>query len=255
MVNPTYILFRHFFEFQFKLLKLVGIRFDLSENQKPQKFCLNAIRKLYCLFCVLVLLLFSVFFALFIFSTDSKIDLKLKSLSILISNVVIIVKLTRVYLDYEKIVDIMMGLKDFYKVQQLQEAEETESADKRYLHRNARIIFNYNRISIFFACFFVITPIITSILVYRRKGVWVAVFPFEIFYPFDPTPYYFPIYLLHLFYGFSFMFYIVATDSMLFMIFNHVNYQFMKISSDFATDTFGPEIIKDLVDRHVRILE
>ena len=254
MAKRTYTDFDNFFEFQFKLLKFVGIWFDLSENQKPKKIYFIVIQKLYYFFCVFVLLLFSGLLILFIFYTNAKIDLKLRSLPIFISNVVIITKLVIIALDYGRIVDIMMGLKDLYKVEQLHEAQGSENSDKRYLHRNARIIFIFIRITIFFAIFFSITPIITTILTYRRKGVWVAVFPFQIYYPFDPAPYYLPIYMLHLFYGYSFMLYSVATDSMLFMILNHLNGQLMRISNELEAKTFGPEKMKELVDRHVKIL-
>ena len=81
------------------------------------------------------------------------------------------------------------------------------------------------------------------------------VFPFQIYYPFEPIPYYPPIYLFHMFFGYSFMLYAVATDSMLFMILNHANAQLIRICNDFEAETFGPEIIKDLVDRHARILK
>ena len=172
------------------------------------------------------------------------------------------------YWNLTKIERILKDLKCYYDLENFQAnklknvnqkifAKRETDANKSnfYLLKNARRLDFYVKYIFVSGIFYIILPAIASIVLYFKDGEWLALYPTELWIPFEATYYYIPIYVLQMFAILNFMFLIVGSEAMILMIMVHIIHQFIHIARELEGMTEYDRKMKTLIDKHCRMSE
>lgn len=138
------------------------------------------------------------------------------------------------------------------KTQIRREADATLKSNS-YLLKNSRGLEVYVKYIFVSGIFYIIVPALASIVLYLKDDEWLALYPTEIWMPFNSTNYYIPIYVLQTFAILNFMFMIVASEAMILMIMVHIIHQFIQIARELEGMTQYDQKMKALIDKHCRM--
>ena len=95
-------------------------------------------------------------------------------------------------------------------------------------------------------------PILGSTVNYIKTGRWNAIFPTELWFPFNPANYYVPVYINHILAFGTYFMCSVGTETLILMILNHINQQFRHVAEDLSN--CKPSDLKMILKRHKMLL-
>lgn len=234
----NFTVFQDFFRFPLNLYKCLGFRIDDSlSNHK----CSNNI---FFTLCVIFKVLYCLSNCTYLITIKGKIEDKLSTLLTLLSSVEVLIKIINLNRSSKQIRTILESLKEMTDLQN----DDTDWT------KEANIILNYTKVTIYSAAFFFFVPILITIKKYLSDLKWEPMYVNQLWYPFDEQDpmFYVPACVFHLIHGVIFMFYFAATDSLVLMIMIHINQQFNLIAEKMSAIRNSEDEMKQLVEKHCR---
>lgn len=233
-----------YFWFQFSMLALTGIRFDFL-RLKIQNRGLKVAYKLLCLYFIFIYGFNVISHLLTLFLVDQNIEQRIIFITILGLTIEIAVKTFYMFTNSKRLTIVLEFLEKSYK------------PSCGYLTKEAKIILIFTKIGFFLSTitglkpFFITT---TSLLL----GKWTPQLIFLQWLPFDPLDirFYFLAYLSQYTMGFFVIALRSGNDSIIMMIFAHINQQLILLAEEFSVEkTYKTVNLKSVVEKHCRIFE
>lgn len=249
MIKTNFLIYNSYFEMQFKLFRLVGIRFDLSEPKKDtlteelgnmfyRVFCysLYAMQILFCI-CYLIL-------------TDTSLDKKLAVFSNTVAHATAFTKFFTIATNLEKIEKIIKTLGKLYSQQQLDKMIEPQKFIRKatFICKSAK----------FFMCmspFLLFLPCVATYLDYWTQGQFNPQFPTDLWCPIDLIDHYLFIYFLVFYARVIMSLNMGAGDSLFYMILAHITQQLKELTRDFNELRRHGNNLTKLINRQIELLE
>lgn len=235
--------FFDFFDYQFYLLEITGIRFDGIGNAIKRTW-LQLLNKLLITYCILTFIWNQISLILCLFLIQQEVEQKLSGVIIILANFESALKLTFFCLNFKVILKILEDLKVYYR------------PGYKYLIKEAKIILLYSKFSVYITR---VPPFLELIngFIALINGVWIGNLPSMQWYPFDShdIKYYYLVFFNQITMGVTALAYLMGTDGIFMMIYAHINQQFTILAHDFSELDSNNEELKRLVKRHSRLTE
>ena len=241
--------FSSYFNFQNKLHKIVGIRLEISESKKSSNRAEQA-NFVYSVACFVIMTVSLSQAILFILLNDSDLEEFLGAIPELVFNITAFSKYICVFANINKIKKMLRTLEKLHEQQ-----KNDQLLDQTYILENTAKIMRYSKITVVLGPFFVLIPFISTLSHLIQDSTWDPLFPFKLWYPFDPKDYYVPVYIYLHFIGLTSSVNMIATDCLFLMILAFVTHQLKQLSKDFANLKEHGQKMAQLVERQIVLLE
>lgn len=236
--------FSDYFQVQFNLLALTGLRFDFS-NLKV-KNCWSKAYKLLLTYVIFICTWNVSSVVLSLFLLNQKIDQKISFITLIFSTLENTSKTFCLFYNSKRISKILEDLKQDFKPK------------CQYLKKEAKIILTFAKVSTTIPRLFGLIPLFITIFVFVIAGKWSPLLINEQWYPFDPKDIrlYFFVFVSQYSMGVFVTNFLLGTDSTIMMIFAHINQQLIYLAEEFSfARTLESNRIKLVLERHCRIIE
>ena len=241
--------FNSLIQLQFKIFKIVGIRFDLSKHRKDS-FRVKWANIIYRVFCYTVYFAHILLCVLYVILTEGNLVMKLSTFPNIYAYATAFSKFVFVSKHQERTERILRKLKEFYDQQEPSKMVQREKfIGKVKFFRSFMLGFMIIPPIIF------ILPLIATYSRYLRLGTWSQRYLSVFWCPFISDDYYVPVYFL-VYYSFVIMILnMTAADALLFIIVTSISQQLKELSREFNNLKSHGCKIATLVDRHVVLFE
>ena len=239
-----FLVFNHYFNLQWKISKIVGVRIDFNDERKGKRWfkIVN-----FMLFVTIILIQFVSFITLLllIYLPGASIEIKIKSVPKAIASFDMLFRVCVLKYYSEEIMKILEDLHGLY--------EHRSKTDNSYMQGNARKIITYIRYVIISSIVNQTVPLFISVITFLRVGKWFPKFPTEIWLPFDPENYYVPVYIFQVGSFMLFTVFNMSTEPLLFLMLSHISQQFKHLAHDLESFDKKSDL-KGVVDKHNLLL-
>lgn len=236
--------FSSYFSIPLSLIKLFGIRFKVNSPNNQKKWIKFILKKQFH-FMMVCLAFLNILYLLQIIMGNNSMELNLLAVC-----------------GYTNLDSYVKIFKFYYQADKMDNIFEILYLNfKKTVIKNSFIIKNYKFVK-FYLCYvittaliYMVAPFIITYTRYFKTGEWIASFPIKLWFPFDTSRYYIPCYFIGASMGVSASIFGTSADALLFMILIHVIHQLELIQGEFIVNSRSPKYLRDLVDRHNRILK
>lgn len=243
MFKPKLNSFWDFFRFQFNILAVTGLRFDLADFQIKRKW-LIVVNKVFFVYCVMTSVGNIVLMCLSILLLNQKVELKLRFITLFFANIDGVSKVLCFCLNSKAIFEIIEKLGILFQ------------PNYDYLKIESRLISIFTKCATIVPRLLSIVPLAVTVFELVR-GNWNPLFLNDLWYPFNPRDIrvYFFVYFNQITMGMVSISYSMGTDAIVTMIYAHINQQFIILSEEFICLKNNDPVLKVLINRHCRLVQ